>query len=233
MTVVNVLMVDDHQMVREALVPYVKRAAENVQVHQAKNVDEACRVAATIERIDLVVLDLYMDGMDGDRGFIAIRQACPGAPIVVLSGSENPTDMRRAINAGVVAYVPKFMLGSALTGALQLALSGEQFFPRSILASVATTPSGVRSDHANAGDDGAIDHHGMTPRQWMVLELIVLGLSNKGIARRLNIEEITVKVHVQAIFRKLGVANRTEAATRSLSRGWFKAAQSDAQQTLL
>jgi two-component system, NarL family, nitrate/nitrite response regulator NarL len=219
-TNINVLMADDHRMVREALAPFVRRIARNVAIHEASNLDEACRVALEQQVIDLIVLDLYMPGMEGLDGLKRIRQVCPTAPIVILSGSSDPDDMQRVLDAGATGYVPKTMIGSALTGALTLALSGERFFPPELYARA--NDAGARTATAPPPPvDAAEAHHGLTPRQWAVLELVVSGLSNKEIARRLGIEEITVKVHVQGIFRKMRVANRTQATAQALASGWF------------
>lgn len=217
---VNVLMADDHRMVREALAPFVRRIARNVVILEASTIEEACKLAADNQPIDLAVLDLYMPGMENLHGLAKIRLACPKTPIVILSGSSNPDDMQRVLDAGATGYVPKTMIGSALTGALTLALSGERFVPPDLYFRTPNS-SERRSAPASATPEQAETRHGLTPRQWAVLELVVVGLSNKEIARRLGIEEITVKVHVQGIFRKMQVVNRTQAAAHALASGWF------------
>lgn len=217
---VNVLMADDHRMVREALAPFVRRIARNVTILEASTIEEACSVAASNQPIDLAVIDLYMPGMENLHGLAKIRQACPSTPIVILSGSSDPDDMQRVLDAGATGYVPKTMIGSALTGALTLALSGERFVPPGLYFRAPESGERRNVPPPAAAESGEA-RHGLTPRQWAVLELVVSGLSNKEIARRLGIEEITVKVHVQGIFRKMQVVNRTQAAAHALASGWF------------
>jgi len=217
---VNVLMADDHRMVREALAPFVRRIARNVVILEASTIEEACRVATENQPIDLAVLDLYMPGMDNLAGLSRVRQVCPKTPIVILSGSSDPEDMQRVLDAGATGYVPKTMIGSALTGALTLALSGERFVPPDLYFRAAEIGERRNAPVVEPSQEGEA-RHGLTPRQWAVLELVVAGLSNKEIARRLDIEEITVKVHVQGIFRKMQVVNRTQAAAHALASGWF------------
>ena len=216
---VKVLMADDHRMVREALAPFVRRIARNVTILEASTISEACKIAADNQPIDLAVLDLYMPGMENLQGLAQIRNVCAHTPIVILSGSSDPDDMQRVLDAGATGYVPKTMIGSALTGALTLALSGERFVPPELY--FRAPDSSERKTVMPQVVDQPETRHGLTPRQWAVLELVVIGLSNKEIARRLGIEEITVKVHVQGIFRKMQVVNRTQAAAHALASGWF------------
>lgn len=217
---ITVILADDHRMVREALVPFVRRIGDRVTVLEAGTLDEVLDLASRSENpIDLVILDLYMPGMNGPGGLRRLRELRPQTPVAVLSGSVNAQDIEGALDAGAVGYLPKTMIGAAFVNALSLVLNGERFVPSEFYLGLRDRgPNMVAAESEGGGDRVPV---GLTSRQWAVLRELVVGRSNKEIAKILGIEEITVKVHLQAVFKRLQVSNRTQAATYAMQRGWF------------
>ena len=212
----RILLADDHHMVREALTPYVQRAGPGVSVLHAGSLAQAREQAQQNAPIDMIILDLKMPGMNGLSGLREMRAEFPKTPIVILSGSDDPGDVAESIRLGANGFIPKTMVGAALVNALKLVLDGERFFP-------SETFFGQFGQRGQAGHGPAVRGSEilaqLTPRQSAVLAELVEGYSNKEIAKRLGIEEITVKVHLQRIFRRLAVANRTQAVRRAMELG--------------
>ena len=167
--------------------------------------------------VDLIILDLYMPGMNGPGGLRRLREIRPDTPVAVLSGSVNAQDIEGVLDAGAAGYLPKTMIGAAFVNALSLVLNGERFVPSEFYLGLRDRGPNMTAQEADAGGDRA--PVGLTSRQWAVLRELVAGRSNKEIAKILGIEEITVKVHLQAVFKRLQVSNRTQAATEAMRLG--------------
>lgn len=210
----RILLADDHAMVRDGLVPFLERLQPGTQVVEAGNFPEALAAVRAHADIGLVILDLYMPGMNGLNGLAQLRAEFPALPMVILSGSTKPEDALQAIEHGASGFVPKTMRGETILGVLRLVLSGEKYIPPFLFdyRDTATQPA------APAPQPGS-PLSGLTPRERDILEMIVDGAPNKVIARELNLQEVTVKAHLRNMFRKLDVANRTEAARIALLAG--------------
>lgn len=210
----RILLADDHAMVRDGLVPFLERLQPGAQVVEAGNFPEAQAAVRAHADIGLVILDLYMPGMNGLNGLAQLRAEFPSLPIVILSGSTKPEDALQAIEHGASGFVPKTMRGETILGVLRLVLSGEKYIPPFLFdyRETAAQPA------APAPLPGS-PLSGLTPRERDILEMIVDGAPNKVIARELNLQEVTVKAHLRNMFRKLDVANRTEAARIALLAG--------------
>lgn len=167
--------------------------------------------AAKAAPADLIILDLTMPGMNGVAGLEHVRARHPGIPVVVLSGRTGREDIMGALNRGANGYLPKTLSGKAMLAALRLVMSGETYVP-SILMDERTRPGVRGADHAG----GVPGINALTERERDVLDFLCQGKSNKEIARDLAIREVTVKVHVGNIMRKLGAANRTQAVRLAL-----------------
>ncbi|MGE0152154.1 MAG: response regulator [Reyranellaceae bacterium] len=217
---ITVVLADDHRMVREALVPFVRRIGDRVTVLEAGTLDETIELLSRPDQsVDLIILDLYMPGMNGPGGLRRVREARPQTPVAVLSGSVHAQDIEGALDAGAAGYLPKTMVGAAFVNALSLVLNGERFVPSEFYLGLRDRGPNMAAGEGEMGGDRA--PVGLTSRQWAVLRELVAGRSNKEIAKILGIEEITVKVHLQAVFKRLQVSNRTQAATYAMQRGWF------------
>lgn len=209
----QLLIVDDHRVVREGVAAMLTQEfGGTIHVHHAPDLAEALRIVGEHTEIELVLLDLFLpsDGGPGAgfAGIEAFDRAAPQLPVVILSSSEDPRDVRRALASGALGYIPKSAEPETLTAALDLVLKGEIYVPPFILD---IEPSW------NSCHPGIVA--GLTGRQTEVLVLIVRGHSNKQIARTMRISEKTVKTHVTAIFKAFGVINRTQAAGMARSLG--------------
>jgi DNA-binding NarL/FixJ family response regulator len=193
----RVLIADDHPLYCDALRAVVPQACPGAEMSEAASQDEVLGAVSGPRAFDLVLLDLNLPGAVGLSCLHALKRAAPATPIVVVSAVGDPKIMQDTIMAGASAFIPKSAPGQVLINALRVIIAGGTYMPTGVLAA-------LRAEAAPA-------HGELTLRQRRVLELLSTGLSNKRIARELEISEITVKAHVSAIFRKLGVANRMQA----------------------
>ncbi len=202
----QVLVVDDHPMIVDAVRLALETLKPEATVLEADRLSEACRIVVSTH-VDLALLDLKLPDSQGIASIQRLREAAPELPIAVFSGTADPETMVQLIDAGAIAYVPKAMPRQALMHALGEVISGRGYLPPKLLDDrvVPFVPPPGASRPGRAGP------HDLTERQLEVLSLMVRGRSNKAICKRLSISENTVKVHVTAIFRTLGVSNRTQA----------------------
>ena len=201
----NLLLVDDHALFREGL-KFLLRGLDCELV-----IDEADDCAAATARqadvpYDLILLDLNLPKLGGLPALAAMREAFPGAPIVVLSGEDDPRVIRATIEHGAMGFVPKSSTPEILIQALRLILAHGVYLPLSALDSDAPPAS---AHEAPANPDAVLRN--LSPRQVEVLRCVIKGQPNKLIARRLALSESTIKAHLSAVFRALGAHNRTEA----------------------
>jgi DNA-binding NarL/FixJ family response regulator len=194
----RVLIADDHPLYCDALRAVVPQACPGADIGEAASQEEVLAAVAGGRGFDLVLLDLNLPGATGLSCLHALRRIAPTTPIVVVSAVGDPKVMQDAIMSGASAFIPKSAPSQVLINALRVIIAGGTYMPTGIVAAL-----------RNA--DSSPGHSDLTLRQRRVLELLSTGLSNKRIARELDISEITVKAHVSAIFRKLGVTNRTQA----------------------
>lgn len=208
----RILLADDHDLVRDSLALLLQGLDTDVEVLHAATLPEAVKKAAEAP-FDLVLLDINMPGMNRVAGVEAMRRALPQVPIVVVSGQITPDTVMDALKAGAAGFIPKTMAGKAMLNAIRLVLSGERYIPRLVLEGAAAPAEG--SAHP-VGEGGTA---ALSRREREVLALLASGLSNKEIARRLQVETVTVAVHLSSVYRKLGAANRTQAVRIALEQG--------------
>jgi len=197
-TAPRVLIADDHPLYCDALRAVVPQACPGADISEANSQEQVLAAVAGGRAFDLVLLDLNLPGATGLSCLTALRRSVPDTPIVVVSAVGDPKIMQDVIMGGASAFIPKSAPGQVLINALRVILAGGTYMPTHVVASL-------------RGAEGAAARNELTLRQRRVLELLSTGLSNKRIARALDISEITVKAHVTAIFRKLGVTNRVQA----------------------
>jgi DNA-binding NarL/FixJ family response regulator len=202
----KLLVVDDHPVFRDGLAALLRQAAEHTIVLQAPECATALQIADEHQDLDVVFVDLMLPGMTGDLAVREFGRRRPELPVIVLSSSENPSDVRRALNSGALGYIPKSASPQTLLSALKLVLTGNIYVPP-LLAQEAPPQN---SAPGTPGNVQGIEL--LTDRQVDVLKHLCTGVSNKEISARLGIAEKTVKAHVAAIFRTLNVVNRTQAA---------------------
>jgi len=202
--VMKLLIIDDHSIMRAGLAALLEQPGSDISVLQAGDAAEGITQIEAHPDLDAVFLDLNMPGQDGMSALRDIGKRRPDLPVILLSSSEDPADVRRALAAGALGYLPKSSGPQTLLSALRLVLSGEVYVPPIMLREY--VPPSDHHDSREHVPDGAL-----TERQIDVLRLLGRGLSNKEIGRELLVSERTVKAHVTAIFKSLGVANRTQA----------------------
>lgn len=208
----KVLIVDDHPLVREALAGVVAELDHDAETIQAGAAEVAMAALAEHEDLSLCLLDLMLPDADGTSVLARIRTERPEVPVVVLSAHDNRASVLAAIDAGAMGFISKRSATSVLVEALKLVLVGGVYLPPELLRSEGT-PLVASSTAAPAADAAArtAESLGLTRRQIEVLALLVQGKPNKLICRELALAEGTVKTHAAAIFRALGVSNRTQA----------------------
>ncbi len=201
----NILVADDHPMVREALAQVVARIEPGAALHLASDFPSALRLASQ-QPLDLALIDWQMPGLQPLDGLRRMRELCPALPVLVVTGHADPHTAKAALDAGACAFVPKTADAEVLMQAVQSALSGQPL-PAS-LAPVLVAPAGDPDDARARGPR-------LTARQREVLRLLCDGQPNRAIGAQLGLTEGTVKLHIAAILRTLRVRNRTEAALRA------------------
>ena len=203
----KVLLVDDHHLVRAGMRPLVEKLAppgEAVEVFEAASFEEALATADAHPDLDIALLDLRLPDVAGFAALCDLQERHPGLPIVVVSGEDDPGLMREAIEHGALGFIPKSSSPDLILNALRVVLAGGTYLPREIMSAPAPVPAAPRAASVPAGLD-------LTPRQLDVLRLVIAGKSNKVICRELQLAEGTVKSHVAAVFRVLGVSSRVQA----------------------
>jgi DNA-binding NarL/FixJ family response regulator len=199
----EILVVDDHPLVREGLRHVLIQLCEPLAFLEAANAREALTAASEHSDIDLALLDLNLPDMDGFRALATLREGFPAVPVVVLSAYNDRETVLKAIDAGAMGFIGKSSGSQVMVNALRLVLSGGVYLPPEAL----THPEA----HATPWEGKTAADLGLTDRQREVLALLVHGKANKLICRELGLAEGTVKIHVSAILRALNVTNRTHA----------------------
>lgn len=201
----KILLADDHPLFREGVKHVLMLLGDEVEIVDAHDYPTLFAEAAANPDLDLVLADLYMPGMGGHEGIAEFRNQFPDTPLVIMTASESRADARRALASGALGYVLKSSPSQEMLDALIRVLDGGIYIPPLLegdeqsdgpFSLMPLSSQGIRLTH----------------RQLEVFKLLLQGKTNKTIARELELSEGTVKIHVAAIFKALGVSNRTEAA---------------------
>lgn len=198
----SVLIVDDHELVREGLAEVLGRFPDIRVVSRASSGSEGL-LAFRQFRPDVALVDLRMGAMDGVETITAMRAEFPDARVILLTAWDTDEDIYRGLKAGAASYLMKDVGATELVETIRAVGRGEKRIPAPVAAKLA----------------GHMATERLTPRQLDTLRLIVAGRSNLEIAQQLGITEGTVKAHVKAILAKLNARDRTQAATIALKRG--------------
>jgi len=199
---IRLLIVDDHFIFRLGLIQSIQAERDLVVVGEAAAFDQALDMYRRL-RPDVVIVDLRLPGKDGIATTAALREEFPEAAVMVLSAYEGNEDIYRAMRAGARAYLTKSVAREELIRAIRTVYSGQPYLPTEVAVRLAQRPTG--SD--------------LSSREMQILDLIVKGARNKEIGAALSIAEVTVKVHVRHLLRKLKVSDRTQATTIAIRRG--------------
>lgn len=198
----RVLVADDHDLLRETVAAFL--VAEGIEAHASVDHYAALATALTGDTFDLALVDEALPGMGGLAGLGGLIFAQPGTPFALMSGSTSRALAEAALAAGARGFVPKKMAARAMVSAVRLMASGETFAPLGLLQAEPAPSSPLSA---------------LTAREVSVLRGICAGKSNKEIARDLDLQEVTVKLHAKTLCRKLVAKNRTHAAMIARSAG--------------
>ncbi|WP_407296088.1 response regulator transcription factor ErdR [Stutzerimonas zhaodongensis] len=204
MAAYEILIADDHPLFRSALQQALTLGlGDGVRLSEAASIAELEAQLTRTSDWDLVLLDLNMPGAYGFSGLVLLRGQYPQLPVVMISAQEDAAVVARSREFGASGFIPKSSSLETIQQAVRVVLEGDVWWPSNIdeVAHV--------SAEAKAASEGLAS---LTPQQFRVLTMVCDGLLNKQIAYELSVSEATIKAHVTAIFRKLGVRTRTQAA---------------------
>jgi DNA-binding NarL/FixJ family response regulator len=203
----RILIADDHPLYREAVATQIVRLYPGALVDEVSSLDELFGRVRDVS-YDLFVVDYHMPGMSNE-GVERLVASFPHTPVAIVSGTANHDDVRGAIEAGARGFVPKTATADQMASAIRMLLAGGTSVPAELLQPrVAETSDGAAPWIAL-----------LSPRELQVLKGVARGLANKQIGRELNLAEVTVKLHLRAVFRKTGVKSRAEAAVLATKAG--------------
>jgi DNA-binding NarL/FixJ family response regulator len=202
----KVLLVDDHDLFRCGLRLLLADLSADLQFVEAPSFAEAL-ADPDARSVDLVLADLHLPGSNGLDGLRRLREQLPGATLVVLSGENDPARIHACIEAGAAGFIPKASTHAVMMAALRLVLAGGVYLPAHALHD----PKTGQARALGRAESTSPNLQTLSTRQLDALRLAIQGKPNKLIARELSIAEATVKSHLSAAFRALGVRNRTEA----------------------
>jgi DNA-binding NarL/FixJ family response regulator len=206
-TIMRILLADDHHLVREAIASYLTRAAPDISCIEASDFQQVRERLDDARGFDLVILDYRMPGMNGLAGLDEVKKRLPETPVAVLSGAMDAEEAERALERGAAGVIMKNLRGTALLTALRLMEAGETYVPRAV----------VNALPGRAGGRASFDN--LTPRELDCIGQLVRGSPNREIAERLAISEITVKLHLNSAFKKMGARNRSDAVRIAMLQG--------------
>jgi two-component system, NarL family, nitrate/nitrite response regulator NarL len=202
---VRVLIADDHDLVREILAAYLMREP-GFEVETAADFQSAAKKIKTDDKFDLVLLDYNMPGMNGIHGLTEAIALNEGRPVAIISGTAAKTVAQDVLLAGAIGFLPKNISARSLIHAIRFMASGEKYAPVEFLGPQDKLE--INSLEAR-----------LTKREVEVLRGLTKGLSNKEIGRDISIQEVTVKLHLKTLCRKINARNRTHAAVIAMEAG--------------
>lgn len=209
------LIADSHALIRSGLWQVLKTLEPGVVVIEAADFEQAVRALEQRGPFDLLLIDLELPQMQGVAGLKTLTGSNAKVPLVVVAEQDDAQGVEACMAAGALGYLPKSSSRDVIAGGIRLVMSGGMYLPPTLLRQRAR-----RSDNQDPSlEPVAGVKRELTRRQRDVLDLLSLGRSNKEIAQALGLAEGTVKIHVSAILKALGVANRTEATARTLNAG--------------
>ena len=204
----RILIADDHDLLRETLSMFLASEGR-IDTALASTLDAALDLIQSEEKFDLIMLDYNMPGMAGLNGLKRAMEASGGSPVALMSGIASRSVAEEALSFGAAGFVPKTLAAKTLVNAVRFMAMGEKYAPIDFMT--ADDPTVAPNPLAQK----------LSRRELQVLEGLSKGKSNKEIARDLDLQEPTIKLHVKTLYRKIGAANRTQAALIAKEEGLF------------
>lgn len=203
-TTPRIVIVDDHPLYSDALETALELVFANCETRKARSLSEAIAEVRSGFEPELVVFDLKLPDVTGISGFLKMRRACPEAKILVISSLASFELVQTLLEQGACGFLPKDTSARELRHVLTQIIKGKTYVPKEYMKAAVDT--------ARLGQSARPTLFDLTPQQQRIMRLICLGKPNKQIAYELSLAEATVKAHITALLRRLGVNNRTEAA---------------------
>lgn len=203
----KILIADDHDLVRDTLAAFLGRE-KDFEIDTASDLADALEKINAKPRYHLVLLDYSMPGMNGLEGLAKAKEANEPWPVAIMSGIAPKAIAQEALDAGAIGFLPKTMAANSMINAIRFMSAGETFVP-------------VQFMTAEEPEETNELAKGLSPRELEVLSGLCRGLANKEIARELDLQEVTIKLHVKTLCRKLDAKNRTQAAMIAKEAGLF------------
>ena len=204
----RILIADDHDLLRETLSMFLASEG-SIDTALASTLDAAFDLIQSEEKFDLIMLDYNMPGMAGLNGLKRAMEASGGSPVALMYGIASRSVAEEALSFGAAGFVPKTLAAKTLVNAVRFMAMGEKYAPIDFMT--ADDPTVAPNPLAQK----------LSRRELQVLEGLSKGKSNKEIARDLDLQEPTIKLHVKTLYRKIGAANRTQAALIAKEEGLF------------
>lgn len=223
------IIADDHVLFREALAEYLRRYLPICHVEFVDDFFEAYKKLEKGKRPDVLILDYNMHGMDRGLGIKKIKKDFPDQKVALMSGVAETHDVRDAIDSGAVGYFPKTLSGKDFISGITQIVEGDVFVP--ISASSGQLVSSYKAggtDCSGKGQNEDVEHNKyatqksfeLSKRELQILQTLLKGMTNREIAHKMEIKEVTVKMHVSRICQKLGVKSRTQAVIKARDLGF-------------
>lgn len=205
----KILLADDHNLFREGMRYVLQQMQDFCGLYEASNFPDALKLAEQHPELDLALLDLRMPGGEGPISIKFFHQRFPHIPVVVISGEDDRHTMEKVMSYGAMGFICKSSTAPVMLSALNLVLAGGVYVPPQLLQQQQSAEhvTGERMDKRSLNTNA----FGLTARQMQVLGFLAEGMSNKEIARQINLAEGTVKIHVAAVYQILRVNSRVEA----------------------
>ncbi|MGI9286748.1 MAG: response regulator transcription factor [Pseudomonadales bacterium] len=201
----KIIVADDHPLFRDALQGAIRQAFEGIEIVAADSFATLQRVVRSHDDCDLTLLDLHMPGAVGFSALHYLGLQYPQIPVAMISASEEPEVMARAMEFGAAGFIPKSAEVAMIANAIKEIIAGERWLPDGMLERI------NRLDRGNTDFNKRVAT--LTPKQFRILMMLTDGNLNKQMADEICVSEATIKAHLTEVYKKLGVNNRTQAAT--------------------